>query len=273
VKVAVKHMKVEDEKTRQYCRGEIEAHQAFTHPACLGYVTSKDAGSHILLATPLMPYRDLQRGINLEWNGTPYVEWETIKTICVFGIAFGMEYIHSRGFVHRDLKPANIFMNAQFRPVIGDFGLTRRTGSGPGEAILSPTLLIGTPLHMAPEVFSGDSESYTQAVDVYSYAVLLYSLYCRDPLNHLDDKRGPPQSQQNLMRRVDKGVRFERVPGITDSYWQLITTMWSQNPSARGTFSDIVDVLVSRPADFMIAGSKPEIVMGYIEEMKPHRPT
>jgi hypothetical protein len=39
-KVAVEHMKMGDEKTRQHCRGEIEAHQAFAHPACLGYVAS-----------------------------------------------------------------------------------------------------------------------------------------------------------------------------------------------------------------------------------------
>jgi serine/threonine protein kinase len=120
---------------------------------------------------------------------------------------------------------------------------------------------------MAPEMFSGDSQSYTQAVDVYSYAVLLYSLFCKDPLNHLDDHLGPAKAGSNLMKRIDKGARFERVPEIPDSYWVLITSMWPYNPSARGTFSDIVDVLVSRPADFMIAGSDHAAVMSCIADM------
>jgi serine/threonine protein kinase len=167
-KVVLKHMKVDGDETRRHCRGEIKAHQTFKDPTCLGYVTSKEIGNDILLVTPFMASGDMERGLNLERIGSPYVDWETVKTICVFGIGFGMEYIHSQGFIHRDLKPANIFFDVQGRPVIADFGLTRRTRSGIGEPIQSPTLAIGTLLHMASEMFTGDNESYTQAVDLYA---------------------------------------------------------------------------------------------------------
>jgi serine/threonine protein kinase len=68
-KVAVKHIKANDEKTRQHTLGEIEAHQTSTHPACLGYVASKEAGGNMLLATPFMPQGDMQRTQpGMEWN-------------------------------------------------------------------------------------------------------------------------------------------------------------------------------------------------------------
>ncbi|VEL38964.1 unnamed protein product [Protopolystoma xenopodis] len=38
-------------------------------------------------------------------------------------IAKGMGYLHAKGIVHRDLKTRNIFIEANSKAVIGDFGL------------------------------------------------------------------------------------------------------------------------------------------------------
>jgi hypothetical protein len=272
-KVAVKQMRAIDEDTRRYCRREIAAHRAFAHLACLGFTMAKEEREFVLLVTPFMENSDLQKALKLRWNGTPCAEWETIQTLCVFGIAFGMEYIHAKGFVHRDLKPANVFFDGNFSPVIGDFGLTRLIRDGAGQEAESPTMAIGTPLHMAPELYSDDyGDVYSQKVDVYSYAVLLYSMFCEHPEQMLSDGQGKPKSKENLMMRIGRGTRFERVPEIPDPYWALITNGWSHNPEERCDFKEIVDQLLAHVGEFMLEECNDGVVRSYIQQMIPLRP-
>jgi hypothetical protein len=272
-KVAVKQMKAIDEDTRRYCRREIAAHKAFTHPTCLGFTMSKEEREFVLLVTPYMENSDLQKALKLAWSGTPYVRWPTMQVLCLFGIAFGMEYIHAKGFVHRDLKPANIFFDSNMFPVIGDFGLTRSIRDAGGKEAESPTMAIGTPLHMAPELYTDDyGDQYSQKVDVYSYAVLLYSLFCEHPERMLSDGQSAPKSKENLMMRIGRGTRFQRVPGIPNPYWDLITNGWSHNPATRCDFKEIVDELLAHVGEFLIEGCEEDVVRRYIQDMTPRRP-
>lgn len=46
---------------------------------------------------------------------------DTQKLIIIYGIASGMEHLHSHDIIHRDLKPANILLNDHMYPIICDF--------------------------------------------------------------------------------------------------------------------------------------------------------
>jgi serine/threonine-protein kinase Chk2 len=84
-------------------------------------------------------------------------------------------YLHGREppIVHRDIKPANIFVSYRFEGFIhmkfGDFGLSR--------AIPDPTTICGTPIYLAPEIWTESNThdtargSYTPAVDIWSLGV------------------------------------------------------------------------------------------------------
>lgn len=49
---------------------------------------------------------------------------------CAIQVCEALEHAHRTGIIHRDLKPANLFLAADGRVKIGDFGLARDLNRG-----------------------------------------------------------------------------------------------------------------------------------------------
>jgi serine/threonine protein kinase len=163
------------------------------------------------------------------------------------------------------LKPANIFLNDQFQPVIGDFGLA--TDFNTRESV-GPSMSIGTPLHMAPEIWMDESNGYHQAVDVYAYAVFLYTLFASDPSALLDDGKPRAKNVNDLMKRIGNGARFQRLPTIGNGFWELMTNAWHRAPDRRPTFSQIIDGMIANVPDFLFPGADETEVRQYVATMQ-----
>jgi uncharacterized protein YecT (DUF1311 family) len=87
-------------------------------------------------------------------------------------VASALAYAHDRRVVHRDVKPENIFLGADGRALLGDFGIARRLGP---DAV--PTLVgsaAGTPAYMAPEQVAGLAED--ERTDVYALGLVGWEL-------------------------------------------------------------------------------------------------
>lgn len=84
-------------------------------------------------------------------------------------VAEGLEYAHQEGIVHQDIKPDNVFVRANDRVRIVDFGLACPTGTGdePDWA--------GTPYYMAPEQIEGDPVD--ERTDVYSLGITAFEMF------------------------------------------------------------------------------------------------
>ena len=112
-------------------------------------------------------------------------------------IADALTLAHEKGIFHRDLKPSNVFLIADSEAESGervkilDFGLARiaqAAGQDAGTAATSPasvartstSVVMGTPIYMAPEQCRGLAQADGQA-DVYSLGVLLYELLAGTP--------------------------------------------------------------------------------------------
>ena len=97
-------------------------------------------------------------------------------------IARGLAAAHDKGIVHRDLKPENVFLTADGRVKILDFGLARQTCAVAGAARWPPTLaptdpgtVIGTVGYMAPEQVRGEAAVDARA-DLFALGAVLYEM-------------------------------------------------------------------------------------------------
>ena len=107
----------------------------------------------------------------------------------------GLSHIHGQGITHRDLKPSNIFLDAQGRLRIGDFGLARfdvaeatdssavqpppAEGAGSSALVVDSDLsgAVGTFLYTAPEAARGLPVS--SKVDLFSVGIIAFELLRR----------------------------------------------------------------------------------------------
>jgi eukaryotic-like serine/threonine-protein kinase len=130
-------------------------------------------------------------------NGTPYIvsellEGQTLRdrlatgalsarTACALTmqIANGLAAAHDRGIVHRDLKPENVFVTADGRAKILDFGIAKMVApTGDDTTRESPATgvgrVIGTAGYMAPEQVRGDVVDHR--ADIFSLGALCYEM-------------------------------------------------------------------------------------------------
>src|SRR6186997_1863659 len=98
-------------------------------------------------------------------------------------IAQGLAAAHARGIVHRDIKPENLFVTADERVKILDFGLAKaldsaRAGASGASTVLSPNTepgtVMGTVGYMAPEQVRGEPADTRS--DLFSFGAVLHEL-------------------------------------------------------------------------------------------------
>jgi TolB-like protein len=83
-----------------------------------------------------------------------------------------MAAVHAAGVLHRDIKAHNVMLADDGRVVLMDFGTGRELEDE------SLGRVAGTPLYLAPEIFSGEPASVR--TDIYSVGVLLHRLATGD---------------------------------------------------------------------------------------------
>ncbi|OHT16184.1 hypothetical protein TRFO_41981 [Tritrichomonas foetus] len=228
-----------NQQQQQYLIREIEIMAIASYPSLLclrGFSLPSGNDPTATLITDYMKNQSVFNMLSLERQKAAPPQWNmTQKYIIILGVAAGMMHLHSLSIMHRDLKPENILLDENFEPHIGDFGLAKQIILGDEKA---NTGKLGTPLYMAPELFS--DQPYDMKVDVYSFGMIVYEILtgCR-PFDEISNPWA-------LGMKICNGERPPITSSISPNLRPLIESCWSQLSNARPTFADVFNYLYNQ---------------------------
>jgi tetratricopeptide (TPR) repeat protein len=156
---------------------EAKAVAKLNHPNILDVYELGDHEGRPFMATELLEGETLRERL----SGT-FLGWRKTTEIGA-AIADGLGAAHEAGICHRDLKPSNVFITADGRVKVLDFGLARYEDAGAGRDLThAPTItrqtdpgtVLGTVGYMSPEQVR--AETVDQRSDIFSLGCVLYEM-------------------------------------------------------------------------------------------------
>ncbi|MCA9604785.1 MAG: serine/threonine protein kinase [Myxococcales bacterium] len=181
---------------------EARAAADIDHPViCDVLDAGREPDGSLYLALELLEGRTLEDAI--ETNDLRLDEIVEVMSQVLDGIAAA----HDRAIVHRDIKPGNVFLtwdaNGELHAKLIDFGVAKRTNSGPEMFTTQQGAILGTPYYMAPEQAAGDPVD--NRADIWAVgAVMFHALTGR-----------PPFDAENYNRLIAK-LMNEKAPSLRD---------------------------------------------------------
>eukprot|EP00003_Mantamonas_plastica_P027485 TRINITY_DN5901_c0_g1_i1.p1 TRINITY_DN5901_c0_g1~~TRINITY_DN5901_c0_g1_i1.p1 ORF type:complete len:847 (+),score=249.39 TRINITY_DN5901_c0_g1_i1:333-2543(+) len=182
----------------------------------------------------------MNRDVALDWPKRYAIALEAAR---------GMQFLHASKILHHDFKSGNLLVDLKWNVKVADFGLSKyhdraanditdampvksKKGSQSnqgGENESEKT--IGSLFWSAPEVLRG--AEYSEAADVYSYAITLIELVTRDiPYRNID-------STTVAIKVMDEGLRPTIPAFVPENMASLIRDCWREDPEERPSFRDI----------------------------------
>ena len=181
VKVLPSHL-AEDPSALARFEREAKAIAALSHPNILGIFDVGSEGGIAYAVTELLEGETLRAQL---MDGALSVR----KAIDYAAqMAQGLAAAHDKGITHRDLKPENLFVTADGRLKILDFGLAKQvrpasaanaTDSPTMGALTDPGIVMGTVAYMAPEQARG--QAVDSRADLFSFGAVLYEMLTGRP--------------------------------------------------------------------------------------------
>ncbi|WP_231745837.1 serine/threonine-protein kinase [Rosistilla oblonga] len=189
---------IQDSVRRKQMIHEARTAGSLEHPGIIPIYESGCEGETVYLVSSYCDGPDLATWLGSQTKRPSVIEIASI----VSKLADAVAYAHGKGVIHRDIKPSNVLLSfdakgqselkwleatgtseielpqsiplSAYRPRLTDFGLAKFSD----EPIFDTrsSLIIGTPLYMAPEQLLPDLGPITFQTDIYSIGVLLVEL-------------------------------------------------------------------------------------------------
>ncbi|TWU24815.1 Serine/threonine-protein kinase PrkC [Novipirellula galeiformis] len=190
---------IRDTLRRQQLVHEARTAGALEHPNIIPVYESGTDGEMVYIVSAYCDGPDLASWQSLQRQQSTSIE----AAVFVSKLANAVAYAHAQGVVHRDIKPSNVLLArepsltdsnevhdpkasnsslplSRYQPRLTDFGLAQRSDEPITDTRSS--LIVGTPLYMAPEQLLPDLGPVTAQTDIYSLGVLLVELLIGQPM-------------------------------------------------------------------------------------------
>lgn len=261
--VAIKTLindKLDEDAAKSLLR-ELQLLASIHHPNCLRLIAFT-LSPKPKIVTPFMGNGTLQDQLNkINKTGSPDEAFTPTKMMCaVYGICSSMQFLHNNSIIHRDFKPLNVFLDNDYDVCIADFGLSRKVVQNVQMTLQN----MGTPLYMAPELFSDEYETYTNRIDVYSFGVSYLQFFSK--LDTLANKK-KFRSPQQLMMQISKGIKFAKPENIKDEQYQIYERCTELDPNVRPSFQELCNVFEEHE-EVWFDGVDKEQYLAYVERLK-----
>lgn len=168
VAIKIFHEKVSPDE-RFYRRFALEAESLarIAHPGVTRLLDFGQDSGFTYLVMELVEAPTLRVALNRKWKPTH----EQVVDLGIQLLEI-LLHVHQLGILHRDMKPENTFLMTDLTVRIADFGLA--IISGEETAHTTRGMMVGTPVYLAPELFTG--AEYSEDTDLYSVGLMLYEL-------------------------------------------------------------------------------------------------
>jgi serine/threonine protein kinase len=269
IKILQKQAENNDFEFEERFKREAYAMAALTHPNIVQVYDCGDAGAHFLfISMELVEGGDLSEALK-KGKVTPEVAIAMIGPICD-----GLQAAHEHGIVHRDIKPANIFLTADGKPKVADFGLAKKFDAK-STFVTKTGLGMGTPDYAAPEQYEAAPDIDHRA-DIYALGVMFYQMLT-GILPRGTHK--PPSHRVEVDPRIDAVVakamehdrndRYQTVAEMKTEISHIIGT-WYSKPTQAAVKSTAVPAAAAAPPRTTAAPSRAATQAP--PRTAPHRP-
>ncbi len=157
---------------------------------------------------------------------------------------------HKAGVIHRDIKPGNIFLLADGRVKVLDFGLARVL-DGQTQALTRQGLVLGTVSYMAPEQARARSEGIDARTDIYAVGATLFSClsgqFVHNAKNTMDRLRAVASKPARSIAEAVDGLPVRVVALIDRALYFQSAERWQDTAAMQSQIRIAFEELTGQP--------------------------